>query len=113
MQTDEAAVFSGVTVTTSFSGEPVTTSVSWPIQGQKVVIPIQLSGAMNRHETFGWMGVTFGALPAFIIVAELTFAVVSTTHGPARPAAALYLVVAIGCYAVGSGLILRAQDGST
>lgn len=67
---------------------------------------------MNQHETFGWMGVTFGALLAFIFGAELAFATVSAARGPARPAAALYLVVAIGCYAIGSGLILRAQDGS-
>jgi hypothetical protein len=65
---------------------------------------------MNHEETIGWMGVTFGAFLAFIIVSKLTFGIVSAGSGPAQPEAALYLVVAIGCYAVGSGLVLRAHD---
>ena len=65
---------------------------------------------MNENETLGWMGVVFGALLAFVIVSKLTFGVVSTGLGPTTPEAVLYLVTAIGCYAVGSGLVLRAQD---
>lgn len=64
---------------------------------------------MNQNETLGWMGVVFGALLAFVVVSKLTFGVVSAGLGPAAPEAVLYLVVAIGCYAVGSGLVLRAQ----
>ena len=65
---------------------------------------------MDENETLGWMGVAFGALLAFVIVSKLTLGIVSTGVGPATPEAVLYLVIAIGCYAVGSGLVLRAQD---
>jgi len=68
---------------------------------------------MNQNETLGWMGVVFGALLAFVVVSKLTFGVLSTGLGPALPEAALYVVIAIGCYAVGSGLVLRAQDGDS
>ena len=68
---------------------------------------------MDQNETLGWMGVAFGALLAFVVVAKLTIGVVSTGPGPATPEAALYVVIAIGCYALGSGLVVRAQsDGS-
>ena len=64
---------------------------------------------MNHRESLGWMGVTFGALLAFVIVSKLTIGIVSTGQAPPHPEAVLYVVIAVGCYAVGSGLVVRAD----